>query len=284
MRSLATTLASLSVLLIGYGYAPDIHRSADAIALLRPLFGVTCLLGLFATRVWMRGTFGLAALVTLASIAALALPQPPGPDLRLYSKDLYHSNQQVEAVVADIREAGADVIMLQEMTEINARIIKLLAEDFPHQHVCRFSGRLRIAVVSRIPFAGDGLCTRNRALAAVQVMLNSQKVWMVSVHIPWPWPTDTAETEAEVEAFLAALNGPIVVAGDFNSFPWTPRVQRIARITDTQLAGPMRPTFHLRGVPLPIDHVLSPGGGSVSLRPKLGSNHRGLVANISFEP
>ena len=138
-------------------------------------------------------------------------------------------------------------------------------------------------MLSRYPLSDGHLCSERRAISAVQVQLPDRTVWAASVHIPWPWPHDASRAEAAARKVLAQMDGPIVVAGDFNSMPWTARIGQIARKTKTKLAGPMRHTYTLMHTPISIDHVLAPGGGTVERRPMLGSDHAGLVAQVELE-
>lgn len=282
MRAMITWLAVLGALLTVWGMLPDLHRSSTSIALLRPATGLLCLLGVLVGSRRFRLTFGAIGLAALGTVIAPLLPGATDGELRVYSKNLFHNNTEIEPIVSDILAANVDLVMLQELVDENAHILARLEATFPHQHVCRYSGRIRIAVLSRHPMTAKRLCSGNRSTAGAQVKVNDQQVWAISVHVPHPWPTDTAQTEAEVLRLLAALEPPVVVAGDFNAFPWTPRVLEIARASGTKLAGPARRTYTHLGLPFPIDHALAPGGGSTQLRPKLGSNHWGLVANLSL--
>ena len=282
MKSTLMIFAVMGVFLTLWGFLPDVHRSAVSIALLRPLTGLMCLSGIVVARRWARLAFVAGGLVALGSVALHALPGSPGKDLRLYSKNLLDSNTDMVAIAEDIRGADVDVVMLQELVEENAHILALLSETFPHQHVCRYLGRKRIAVLSRAPMTDERVCSQNRSMAGARIEVTGRPVWIVSVHVPYPWPAGTPETEAELQRMLEVLDGAVVVAGDFNAFPWTGRVQDIVRATNTTLAGPMRRSYVLFGVPLPIDHALAPGGGQTALRPRLGSDHWGILADVTL--
>lgn len=282
MKSTLMIFAITGFFLTLWGFLPDVHRSAISIALLRPLTGLMCFLGVIAERRWAKLTFAVVGLIALGSVALHALPGKPGEDLRIYSKNLLDANTEMVAIAEDIRGAGADIVMLQELVEENAHILALLSETFPHQHVCRYSGKKRIAVLSRAPMTNERVCSQNRSMAGARIEVAGKPVWIVSVHVPYPWPAGTPETVAELRGMLEALEGSVVVSGDFNAFPWTGRVQDIVRATNTKLAGPMRRSYVLFGLPLPIDHVLAPGGGRTKLRPRLGSDHWGLLADVTL--
>ncbi len=283
MRIAVILAGLLSMVALAFGWAASLHRAADTVAMLRPILGLVILLAALAARgPALRLMFMVTGGLSLVSVLIFLLPQAPGTDMRLYSKNVWFGNEQTTALAEDITAAQVDVVMLQELSGQNRGIIDQLTPDFPHQHICKFSEWSAMAVLSKHPFAAQSLCTGQRALAAARIDLHGQPVWVVSTHIPWPWPFENADAETSTEALLSSLTGPIVVAGDFNTFPWSGRLQRIRRITDTRIAGLTRPTLTYRHVPLPLDHVLAPGGGSVTNRPLLGGDHHGIVADVSL--
>lgn len=283
MRQFLVLVALLFALLIGVSFAGNIHRSFDALAMVRPALCIGCLLGVFAARQsLLRFMFFAITLAAFASVLMFFIPQKAGGDVRVYSKNLWFANKQLPALVADIKQANVDAVMLQEVSDQNRHVLDLLRKDFPHQHLCRFSNWSGIAVASKKPFIAAPKCSTSRALAAVPINFENDRLWLVSAHIPWPWPWDSNMNEIAAEALLRSLKGKIVIAGDFNIFPWTSRVTRLSAITKTQAAGPTRFTLLYRHVPLPIDLALSPRGGSTEKRPLLGSDHAGLIADLAL--
>ena len=283
MRRLATATAALAALLTLGGFAGALHPAADTLALARPVFAVLALTGALVAprRSWRLG-FAALGIAALATLAPALRPQPAGGDIRIYSKNLWAPNDDPARVVSDIEAAGVDAVFLQEVSRWNDTVLGLLAPQFPHQKFCRFSGWGGVAVASRLPFDGDGLCSREQGLAAAPVRIAGDRVWLASVHIPWHWPVESVSNENAVLAVLDRLDAPAVVAGDFNSFPWTSRVRRIAAARDNRPAGPVRPTLFVRHLPLPIDMAFAPGGGRLERRPQLGSDHYGIVADLAL--
>lgn len=276
-------IAFLSAFLIGGSFAGNIHRSFDALAMVRPALCIGCLLGVFvAKKPLSRFVFFAILLAAFASVIVYFIPQKPGGDIRVYSKNLWFANDQLSELVADIKHANVDAVMLQEVSDQNRHVLDLLREEFPHQHLCRFSNWSGIVVASKNPPVAEPRCSTSRALAAVQIDVNGEGLWLVSAHIPWPWPHDSSKNEVAAESLLQSLTGKIVMAGDFNIFPWTSRIERMTAISKTQAAGPARFTFVYRHVPLPIDLAFSPSGGSTQKRPLLGSDHLGLVADLGL--
>jgi len=283
MRYLVATFFGLAGLGVVLGFLGTIHPAGDSIGLLRPIFGALCLIGIPCVA-FRRFRVVLACLGSFAVVTIFPsfIDQNDGTDMRLYSKNIWWANDDVEEIAADILAADVDVVMLQEVSERTQSILPLLADRYPYQHWCSRSRWMGEAVLSRTPIVDAPLCTPDRGAAAAMVEIDGAQVWAVSVHIPWPWPYESADNEADVETLLSQIDGPVVIAGDFNIFPWAARVQRVAKESGTEVVGPTRPTLTLWNMPLPIDHVLASGGGRISKRPLLGSDHHGLVANVDF--
>jgi endonuclease/exonuclease/phosphatase (EEP) superfamily protein YafD len=74
------------------------------------------------------------------------------------------------------------------------------------------------------------------------------------------------------------------MAGDFNIFPWAASIGGLKRAAGLRLVHPIRPTLDLEGIPLLLDHVYAPGGGVASYRPLMGSDHKGVLADVWLVP
>ena len=267
---------------VALGFAGALHPAADSLSLLRMPLAALCLsLALLPLRKsWRVLLLGTAAAGLLTTLPQWLYGRTDG-DLVIYSKNLWFANDTLPALAQDIRASGAEVVALQEVSDRTRPILALLSADFPHQHLCRFSGWSGVAVLSRHPIT-DRRCSDRRAVAAAQVDREGEPVWIAAVHLPWPYPYGNAPAARSGAAVLAELTGPVVMAGDFNIFPWAHSVRQLEAAADLQVAGPIRPTYRLRGMPLLLDHVHAPGGGRVETRPLLGSDHLGLLARVSL--
>lgn len=270
------------LLAVFFGFAGGLHPAFDSLALLRLPLAIICLLVL---------VFPMGARLQLMLVAAVMLgagttvPMFFGAqradDLRIYSKNMWFGNRELVALAADIRNSGADVVALQEVSLSNRAMMADLRDIYPYQHICTFSGWSGIAVLSRTPIL-QNKCSDRRAAAAAQVQNDQGPVWVVAVHLRWPFPYSNATSARSATRLLEALDGPVVMAGDFNIFPWANSVHDMQRAARLQVAQPVRPTFDLRGMPLLLDHVHAPGGGTAQYRGLLGSDHLGVLANVSL--
>lgn len=262
------------------GFAGGLNPAGDSLSLLRMIGGGVCVMLMLVMHgtVW-RIQLGLTAIAAFLTTAPLLVGGTPGGTLSLYSKNIWFGNRDLAALATDIADSGAEVVTLQEVSERTEGLLNMLAIHYPHQHLCPFSGWGGVAVLSKHPIT-DRKCTARRALAAARINKDGQAVWIGSVHLPWPFPYANMDAAMAAEAVINTLDGPVVLAGDFNIFPWAASVGQLQRAADIQAVQPIRPTFHLKGLPLFLDHVHAPGGGQVNYRPLLGSDHLGVLADV----
>lgn len=273
---------ALALLLLGF--LGTLHPLFDSLAIGRPVAAVlTGLLAILLARpLWLTWPAGGSAAVVVAALLAGKLPGPAG-EITVYSKNMYRQNGAVPALADDIRSTQADVVLLQEVSTANERLLTLLATDYPHQHLCRFTPRDGVAVLSRTPFVGALRCTERRGAALAPVETERGPVWVASVHLSWPYPYDQASRAAEVAALLADLDGPVIWGGDMNTVPWAATVRTIGRVAGTKPARARHTTFLLLGwIPLPLDQVHAPDGGRTERRPQFGSDHFGIYARVNL--
>lgn len=271
---------------LAMGFAGALHPIGDSLGVFRGqiLFGMA-LISLLQRAVSDRGRalFGLGVVFVAAiPLAMVYLEGPEAGDLRLYQKNMLFNNPDLAPLEADIRSLNPDVVTLQEVSEPNRALLAAIKDILPAQQHCRFAGVGGVAVATKLPLiAGSGFCAKG--LAGLQVQGPDGPLWVLSVHLHWPWPYQQPAHLAEILPVITGLEGPIVVAGDFNMVRWSYALEAVRDAAEVQAAGPVLGTLP-RFAPfatLPIDHVMAPGGGQVVLRPLLGSDHFGLVGLVN---
>ena len=243
---------------------------------------------------------GALAAAALGSVA-LAWPFWPGleprpvdgfADLTVAQLNMRFNNPRPALVEQRLRETGADVLLLQEVSEHTMAVIERL-ENYPHRHVCGFRDFRGLAVVSRVPFRSVMPCARNGGFALATLDL-SRPVSVVSFHAYWPWPWPQwrqLDAIAPILRAMSTFDRPLVIAGDFNAVPWSAAVGFVEEATNTRAVPGLRYTFSpprlqrgdTRRGGLPIDHVLlSPGVELLDIRlmRHAGSDHLGQVARL----
>ncbi len=278
-------LLVLSIVTLAGGYLGWLHPLGDSLAVARGhVSAAVFILAILAAYRGMRmaafGAILLSLLTGTSVVLAFIWPGPPGI-FPLYQKNMLYRNDDLAALEADIRASEALALTLQEVSPQNEVLLVALQDVMPQQLHCKTGRRGGMAVASRLPMVpGSERCASGAA--AFQVIYDDEPVWIVSVHLHWPWPYGQAEQIDELRPFLAALDGPVLMAGDFNMVRWAVGVRQLAAEARVHPAGPTRGTFTGFGplLPLPIDHAFAPSGGRITLRPGLGSDHLGLLAYL----
>ncbi|MBL9048657.1 MAG: endonuclease/exonuclease/phosphatase family protein [Tabrizicola sp.] len=277
----------LAILALIGGYLGWLHPIGDSLAVGRGMAALAVLfLAVMASFAGLRmAAFGslLLAMVTGGQVLlAYNWPGPPGSYL-VYQKNMLYRNGDLASLAADIRATSPEIVTLQEVSEPNLALLAELEKDFPNQHVCK-GGRVGgTAVLTRLATVADtGFCAPG--MAAIQVAGGGNRFWVVSVHLQWPWPYRQAGHVELILPVLDKLQGPAILAGDFNMVRWANSVKRLADILGVRPAGPTVGTFFgfSQWFRLPIDHVFASGSGRVAPRGAQGSDHLGLLAEVEL--
>lgn len=152
-------------------------------------------------------------------------PDPDAAIVRVYSANLFYLNNDTARIRQSIEAADADIVVLIELASDPALKIDQLLEGYPHRaasmRLDQTRGPSRSLIASRWPLTAradppDGL---HAVAATVQTPLGTVNV--VGVHLTRPWPFQhpwgqISQTMA-LDTVAEGLDGPVVVAGDFNS-------------------------------------------------------------------
>jgi endonuclease/exonuclease/phosphatase family metal-dependent hydrolase len=219
-----------------------------------------------------------AALAVLVRPRQLPRRQPPadGRVLRVLSANMFFGQGDAEVIVARVRETGADVLCLQELTADTVTRLKQagLDELLPHTQLELRGSRPASAgsgIYARFPL-GEGPPVPPSMMAQPTALLelpDGEVVELICVHpcAPgvrrWGGPT---RWRAELGALPPPGKLPRVLAGDFNATLDHAAFRDVLRLgyadAAQQTGNALVPTWGIpgRGALLPLDHVLvSPG-------------------------
>ncbi|MCF2903510.1 endonuclease/exonuclease/phosphatase family protein [Octadecabacter sp. CECT 8868] len=268
-------------------FAGDIHGLGDSLAVFRPVI----LLGSLGVCVLVWRWRVAQALVVSVCLVALwygAGLVPSGdpalqPDISIYQKNMLFLPSDRTELIADIRESGADVVTLQEVSHANTPMLGALRDDYPYQLLCNAHEVGVVAVLSRTPFTQE-TCANQPGFGVVSTEVSGVLVQVASVHLFWPWPrSQQQQVTAWLDEMVLDPKQATVIGGDFNMVASGRSMAWIEDATETQRVGPWVRTYDFFGYPLGIDHVLATGGqGALTVRPQLGSDHFGLLAGIEL--
>lgn len=283
------------------GFAQVFHPFFDALAHFRfhlnVVIAIGCLLLAFFDS-WRMASLGGA--IAIASVLAMmpSLPEVQASvietsdsELTLVQFNAMFSNASPELIVEQVRQAKADAVTLQEVSQLTRVIMTMLEKDYPSQIVCPFDRAGGVAVLSKHKALKQG-CVKGSGLAWMEIERGASRATIASIHLHWPYPYGQSHQIQILQPTLKALPAPIIVGGDFAAAPWSHAVARVARATGTKVASGFRLTF--KSAPdgyqawpiLPIDHILVPVDASaeVTIGRNAGSDHLPLIARIDLEP
>lgn len=274
-----------ALFLASYGGA--LHPAFDALTVVRVPLAACLLLLVLHPRVrrWsMAGPIILSGIfLGQHALAPLLRWAPSGSQLTIYQNNLWYGNRAHLTHAETIRDKAPDLVTFQEVSTRNSALLDLLRDDYPYQHLCRFSGWSGIAILSSLPVTDAApVCSTSRGFAALEVQTEVGPRWVVSTHLPWPWPYAQEARSDMMRRELSGIGDILAISGDFNAMPWSRPVSVSKRDHGLRYIGPGRATYWLRGLPLPLDHVLAKGGRVERLDP-IGSDHTALLAHIVLQ-
>ena len=279
------------------------HRWVDILAqFTAPALAATVVLGLLLLLVGLRIAAGGAAAVALLLIAVWPQWAPPkgaaepdAPVVILYSANLWARNTDVAAITASIAAADADIVVLIELGDAPAARLDQVLAGYPHRiatpRVDRPSGPARSLIASRFPLSE--IADRPDGLHAVGATARTPlgPLNVIGVHLTRPWPYDyqwgQITQATALAAVVADLDGPAIVAGDFNSVSSARIGRQVHRETGLIPAPGWPGTWPARlpsAVGITIDQVYrSPDLALIDRRlgRPSGSDHRPVVTRFS---
>ena len=285
--------AALLAILALFGFAvPEFDLLNHAQIFLLP----ATLVGLVIVAVLLGGTLrSVAAIIMLVGVAASAnvmLPEflgslrarptaPASGTVTMMTHNLFGMNYEMEKVVAAIRGEDPDIIVLQEyFGEQATDLHPLLLADYPFFVRCRGGKRANLGLYSRLPLTQveDGACpnnaygtTRTAHILAEFQTEDGKPFSVITTHMDWPLPVARQREQlSALSAVVDKIEGPMILAGDFNSTPWSYALRDfvarngLARETVNLVTYPL--SWYYFGawrdtIPfLPLDHVMTRGG------------------------
>ena len=267
--------------------------------------------GLAALGLWLvlgrsgRITPALALLAVLSSAWLMAPelaasvrlgPVRPGDEtLKVLQFNVWDRNPDLPGTVRWILAQDADFVVLEEARH---PIIRDLEAHYPYRTVCSGNTDCATTILSkRPPITREA----NPSLMAAWATYPSVDgpITVMGVHLDWPWPPGKQQTQSlELADLLERFpTKRTIVAGDFNSTPWSFSMRRqdrmfgLERRTRALFSWPARNTYGWRVWPplplLPIDHVYAGGAWrtlNVRRGPRLASDHYPVVVTLTDGP
>ena len=235
-------------------------------------------------------------LITVAPYLSFDPVEAARPGLKVVSMNLWARNRRTDAVIDYFRREDADIIVLQETSPHWVRALETLKDVYPHrigQMDCQDMQYCEVMVLSKKPWAeARAFLIDDTGAALVWARFPDSGLTVATTHLNRPfWAGGVAQPE-QIEALakhIRQLDGPLILAGDFNAAPWSAAYTRLVEAAGIRRAGHglnvTWPAWLWPFSGIPIDHVFTKGiAGPIEVRtgPGNGSDHRPLIATVGF--
>lgn len=247
----------------------------------------------------------IASILVFAISGWLTYPHLPGfgdaprhapASLKLAQMNLYFRNQDLPTTGKQLESLDVDFIVLQEVTAATAVILENLKTKYPYQQNCKYRSIGSVAIVSKHPFAigSQSQCARAFGYSDRSFDVDGRIITVAAYHSFWPWPGRQHRQISLIESKLKNLNGPVLLAGDFNAAPWSYAAKRIARLSATMIAPGLQLTWLPQNLGiekltkwfgLPLDNTSYSRNFTLQKRYALeyaGSDHRAVISEFSW--
>lgn len=241
------------------------------------------------------GAFTLALINLVLAAPAFALTQkgePGSPGIRLVSLNVGGESAEPRRIEAYLRRQDADIVLLLEAGRTLVPMLDRIADLYPHRVDCMGEQLCRLALLSKQPMTDSHALPRSDTTPpAIVARLDAdgRRFTLYGVHIARPLVLDRHRRDFDrLIGAVEAIEGPLVVAGDFNATPWSWEMTRLTLATGMvrgRVFGATWPARRPMVAQFLIDHVLARGAiDLVEVRSghPVGSDHLPTIAEISL--
>lgn len=226
------------------------------------------------------------------------LEQPSEP-LKIASLNVLVGNSQHDQVLETIRGLDADVVVILELSESFAEKLESLRSEYPFQNLFPAQDAFGIGVISKVLTSAqlqnansDESITYSTPQLRIQVTPRSGDNWHVgATHVIPPGGSErTLDRNSVLSSWsreLAAIDGPVIMLGDFNNTPWSAswNDHLPEGWYDSRIGFSRQPTWpsRLGWFGIPIDHALLNSKVACTERSTFeipGSDHRGILLTL----
>ncbi len=262
---------------------------------------IPLLLALLWHRRWL--VFAIIVPFTVLNAAAVAPYWPrttaemaAADAVQIMTVNLYHRNDEHARFVELADREQPDLLLLLEYTPAWAAALQSIEADYPYRIADPVTGPFGVALFSRLPLT-SATVTDLLGVPAIDARIERRPgdpVRFIGVHLRPPTSArEAGQRNAQLDLLgeLAATEpGPLIVAGDFNTSPYSPVLAawlERSNLTDARLGRGFGMTWpvSLPVLGVPIDHVLVSEDFLVAAHyygAAFGSDHYPVVTRLSL--
>jgi endonuclease/exonuclease/phosphatase (EEP) superfamily protein YafD len=218
-----------------------------------------------------------------------------GSPFRIVLLNTWHSHRRHTDLEAFVLGTAADAIVLTETGPDKLALLDRLRHAYPHQLHCADQWPCALALLSKHPIESGAAFREGRhqppvVVARLTPVGSETAITVVGTHVHRPTrnPYLHRTQMARLTSMIAAMPGPVIVAGDFNAVPWSASLKRLKAETGLKPHALMIPTWPATPFGLPqfaFDHVLLSSELTVRAAdrgPAVGSDHYPVVVDLAL--
>ncbi len=310
LRLILTVAAAALVLVTAFVLSARLWWAFDLLTHFRLQYVVAALiLGLAALAVRAYPAAAVLAAVALVHGWAIkdlwlgdgtttAAAAPAGVPLRVASANVLAANLTPGRVLAFVRAADADLVVLVDAQGDRWReVLAAIGALYPHRTPESWRAGAPVLLFSRYPILRDRVVRPlegRRPYLLAEITVGGRTVTVAAVHPSSPSPSEAADSHrrnlelAYIAESIEGADRPVIVAGDFNTSPWSPHFRDLTAATGLRNAaeghgyiGTWPRWFWPARIP--IDHVLVKGLVAVATVARgraIGSDHFPIIADL----
>jgi endonuclease/exonuclease/phosphatase (EEP) superfamily protein YafD len=283
---LSDVLAPLTGHFMGIGLAASLALLTRRLSAL--ILGI---LATFIVHAWL----GLSACCHLPQPALIdGLPLRPiatsGPshDISVLALNTWHDHGDPSRLADYLAKVEADLVVLSEFGPNKRAMLGQLKSSHPFQTDCADEWGCSLALISRQPFAsaGAGRIAEGKLAFVWARLAGGVTVLGTHLHRPSRDPWLHEQQMADLIEFIGRIPGPLILAGDLNTTPWSKTYRALRRVAGLVPASTLRPTWPAWPLAFPqvaLDHIFVSSDLTVSAAgtgPAVGSDHLPIWAIV----
>ena len=229
-------------------------------------------------------------------LGGTASAAPGGVPLRLVSANVLAQNRTPEKVIEFVRASDADLVLLVDAEGETGGSYWGAADLYPHYAQQAWRARARVILFSRWPIVFEQVRQAPRSrrpYLAAKLAVEGRTLDVVGVHPSSPSPSQpgapaVATTSSTTSPRSSRTRRAVIVAGDFNTTPWSPHFGDLLADGGTAQCGRgqgLHPDLAdmVRPARIPIDVLLKGPIAVTSVRrgPAVGSDHFPIIADCA---
>jgi endonuclease/exonuclease/phosphatase (EEP) superfamily protein YafD len=285
--ALADVIAPLTGHFLGLGVAASLAVLFPRRRLAVLTVGVGVTLG-------VHGWLGLGRCCRVPMTPAPAGPtkvavHPPAQTFTVLTLNTWHAHPDASRLVAYLATAPADVVVLSEFGLDKRPLLARLKAVYPFQVDCA-EWACSLALLSRLPFeqAGIGRIVAEHSAFVWARLGGAVTVIGTHLHRPSRDPWLHERQMSALAQFVRRIDGPLILAGDFNTSPWSHAFRMLTATTTLAPASVLLPSWPAWPLPqVALDHIFVSPDFRVAARgtgPTVGSDHLPIWAQIERRP